>query len=109
MFISFENALKFGLIIDKKLMWGLFKEGDVSKHHRPETFLRQVLNSFQSGEHSCIPKEDQVIDDGYREGTGRSRGTHLGVKCKDFDDGIEKLRIAFAKGCRTPVEIVFPC
>ena len=70
--------------------------------------MRQVLNSFQSGEHSCIPKEDQVIDEGYREGNGRSRGTHLGVKCKDFEEGIHRLRIAFAKGCRTPVEIVFP-
>ena len=89
-------------------MWRSFKEGNFSRHHRPETFMRQVLNSFQSGEHSSIPEEDQVIDEGYREGNGRTRGTHLGVKCKDFEEGIQRLRIAFALGCRTPVEIDFP-
>ena len=110
-FVTSDNASKFGLALDVRLLWQSFRLSTSStlKHHRPETFLRQVLNSFQSGEHSCTSKEEQVIDQGYREGTGRSRGTHLGVKCKDFDDGIEKLRIAFAKGCRTPVEIVFPC
>ena len=66
--------------------------------------MGQVLNSFQSGEHSSTPKDDQVISKEYRHGTGRTRDTHLGVKCKDFDEEIERLRMAFAQGCRTPVE-----
>ena len=110
-FVTSDNASKFGLALDVKLLWQSFRLSTslTLKHHRPETFLRQVLNSFQSGKHSCTPKEEQVIGRGYREGNGRSRGTHLGVKCKSFDDGIQRLRIAFARGCRTPVETVFPC
>jgi hypothetical protein len=110
MFIQSSNALKYGLVLDVKLMWQTFRLQNHSniKHHRAETFLSQVLNSFQSGEHSSIPKEDQVIDREYRHGHGRTRNTHLGVKCMNFKEGIKLLRIAFAKGCRTPVEIVFP-
>ena len=111
LFVTSDNASKFGLALDVKLLWQSFRLTSSSnlKYHRPETFMRQVINGFQSGEHSSTPKEDQVIGRYYRHGAGRTRGTHLGIICKSFDDGIEKLRIAFAKGCRTPVDIVFPC
>lgn len=71
--------------------------------------MRRVLNSFQSREHSSTSKDDRVISKEYHHGSCRTCGTNLGIKCKDFDEGIEILRIAFADGCRTPVEIVFPC
>jgi hypothetical protein len=108
MFIP-STGTKFGLVIDVKLLWDSFcLTNSSSKHHRPETFISQVLNSFQSGKHSSTPEDNQVISKDYRHGTCRSRGTHLGIICKSFDEGIEKLRRAFSDGCRSPVSIVFP-
>jgi hypothetical protein len=111
MFIP-STGTKFGLVIDKKLMWNSFQVTSSSsnlKHHRPETFINQVLNSFQSGRHSSTAEDDQVVSTKYRHGPSRSCGTHLGVKCKNFEEGILRLRIAFAEGCRTPLEIIFLC
>ena len=54
LFISSNTASKFGLVIDVELLWESFRLTTSSniKHQKPETFISQVLNSFQSERHS---------------------------------------------------------
>ena len=91
-------------------MWDIFRLKSINiKHQRRETFQEQVLNSFLCEKHSLTPEDERFICANYRHGPHCTRGTRLGVMCESMDQGIKRLQVAFAEGCRTPVEIVFPC
>ena len=106
---SDSGARRYGLAIDRKLLWNAFSSSAAStKHDRPESFETAVLNAFRSGTSSGQASSERALRADYRHGAQRSRNTHYGVVGDDFDDCIKRLRTAFAGVCRTPFDVIFP-
>jgi hypothetical protein len=107
-FIESPENTTYKLLIDRNFMFkSYFNSSQTNKRHaQQDSFINSVLTSFQSGTHST--EEQRVLHKNFRCGFQNVRNSRIGIKCSNTEDGFTILRQAFACGCRTPVEVIFP-